>query len=192
MKGQVFLVAPMTWSSTILPWSASLSKNFRVMAVKRRLCLRPLSCPARVVTPLRIPTALRFLERCTVSSVELDSSDRHPPRCHTKTRTRLRRDILYRFINPNRPHCLWILGPVGVGKSAIAQTIGEFCKSKWTLGAAFFFSRIETYGTPDANLNACLRLIRETLISTAINPFQVLDLEAVPSKLFGEPTFKEP
>lgn len=36
---------------------------------------------------------------------------------------------------------LWILGPAGVGKSAIAQTIGEHCKTDGR-GAAFFFSRL--------------------------------------------------
>lgn len=36
---------------------------------------------------------------------------------------------------------LWVLGPAGVGKSAIAQTIAEGAKENGRLGAAFFFSR---------------------------------------------------
>lgn len=96
-----------------------------------------------------IPTVLRILEGAAVSGAELDSSDRHPPRCHNRTRLRLRRDIIYWFIDPSRAHyLLWILGPVGVGKSAIAQTIGEYCKSKRTLGAAFFFSKLEHRDNP--------------------------------------------
>lgn len=40
---------------------------------------------------------------------------------------------------PTSPPLLWLKGPAGVGKSAIAQTCAE--KLRETLGAAFFFSR---------------------------------------------------
>jgi len=36
----------------------------------------------------------------------------------------------------------WLYGPVGVGKSAIAQTIAEMCEEEGLLAAAFFFSRL--------------------------------------------------
>jgi hypothetical protein len=43
----------------------------------------------------------------------------------------------------NRQHLLvWLEGPVGAGKSAVAQTFAEFCREHRRLGAAFFFSTL--------------------------------------------------
>ena len=36
---------------------------------------------------------------------------------------------------------MWVYGPAGSGKSAIAQTIAEMCEDKMILLASFFFSR---------------------------------------------------
>ncbi|KAF8147708.1 hypothetical protein B0H34DRAFT_280863 [Crassisporium funariophilum] len=36
---------------------------------------------------------------------------------------------------------LWLYGPAGAGKSALAQTIAEICQEKGVLAASFFFSR---------------------------------------------------
>jgi len=36
---------------------------------------------------------------------------------------------------------MWVYGPAGAGKSAIAQTIAEMCEDKMILLASFFFSR---------------------------------------------------
>jgi uridine kinase len=36
---------------------------------------------------------------------------------------------------------MWIYGPAGAGKSAIAQTIAEMCEEEMLLLASFFFSR---------------------------------------------------
>ena len=36
---------------------------------------------------------------------------------------------------------MWIRGPAGAGKSAIAQTLGERCKASGLLAATFFLSR---------------------------------------------------
>ena len=36
---------------------------------------------------------------------------------------------------------MWVYGPAGAGKSAIAQTIAEMCEEKMILLASFFFSR---------------------------------------------------
>ncbi|KAF9450302.1 hypothetical protein P691DRAFT_665649 [Macrolepiota fuliginosa MF-IS2] len=74
---------------------------------------------------------------------EVDSSARDPPpRCHPDTRKSLRSRIIHWFTNPRRDwRILWVLGPVGVGKSAVAQTIAEEFKASGRLGAAVFFSR---------------------------------------------------
>ena len=36
---------------------------------------------------------------------------------------------------------MWVYGPAGAGKSAIAQTIAEMCEEEMILLASFFFSR---------------------------------------------------
>ena len=46
--------------------------------------------------------------------------------------------------NATKDRILWLYGSAGVGKSAIAQTIAEYCISNDKLGAAFFFSRGES------------------------------------------------
>ncbi|KIM88400.1 hypothetical protein PILCRDRAFT_256054 [Piloderma croceum F 1598] len=42
--------------------------------------------------------------------------------------------------DPALPIC-WLHGPAGSGKSAVAQTIGEYCQSRKRLAASFFFFR---------------------------------------------------
>ncbi|KAF8878945.1 hypothetical protein BD779DRAFT_1803512 [Infundibulicybe gibba] len=41
-------------------------------------------------------------------------------------------------------HCLWMYGPAGTGKSAIAQTVAELCHQDNTLGGTFFFTKGST------------------------------------------------
>jgi adenylate kinase family enzyme len=52
---------------------------------------------------------------------------------------------------------LWIFGPAGSGKSAIAQTIAEICFKLNKLAASFFFSR-----------NAAARNNESMLITTLV------------------------
>ena len=51
---------------------------------------------------------------------------------------------------------LHLFGSEGTGKSAIAQTIAEYCKTNGTLGACFFFSRLSSERNTDKNLIATL------------------------------------
>ena len=73
-----------------------------------------------------------------------DSSVRYPPpKCHAGTRKHILKRIK-KWINKTNTSTspiLWLYGSAGVGKSAIAQTIAEYCLSNDRLGAAFFFSR---------------------------------------------------
>ncbi|KAF9442786.1 hypothetical protein P691DRAFT_639282, partial [Macrolepiota fuliginosa MF-IS2] len=73
---------------------------------------------------------------------EMDSSSRHPPpKCHPATRQALRERVITWFANVDGAlKIFWILGPRGIGKSAIAQTIAEYYHDLDQLGAAFFFS----------------------------------------------------
>lgn len=72
-----------------------------------------------------------------------DAAERHPPpKCHHQTRTELISDITSWLGNTKRhKNALWLHGPAGAGKSAIAQTIAERCREAGTPVASFFFSR---------------------------------------------------
>lgn len=75
----------------------------------------------------------------------LDSVERaYPPRCDPDTRQRLRNRIVEWGTGENLKQnwrMLWLSGPAGVGKSAVAQTVAEEFRDIGLLGAAFFFSR---------------------------------------------------
>ena len=75
-----------------------------------------------------------------------DSLARYPPpRCHPTTRERVL-EIISDWINDSYPRqrIMWLNGPAGAGKSAIAQTIAERYKDN-RLAASFFYLR----NTPD-------------------------------------------
>jgi len=57
---------------------------------------------------------------------------------------------------PSSSKILHLFGSEGTGKSSIAQTIAEYCKSNGTLGACFFFSREKSERNTDKNLIATL------------------------------------
>jgi len=65
-----------------------------------------------------------------------------PPKCHPRTRKAVLKEIM-KWIDspPGHARFLWMFGPVGSGKSAIAQTIAELCFKFNKLAATFFFSR---------------------------------------------------
>ncbi|KAF8958168.1 hypothetical protein BDZ97DRAFT_66750 [Flammula alnicola] len=66
-----------------------------------------------------------------------------PPKCHPETRKEVRRIIMSWIEDPDSlADIIWIHGPAGVGKSAIAQSIAEWCRSSNKhLAASFFFLR---------------------------------------------------
>lgn len=51
---------------------------------------------------------------------------------------------------------LWLYGPAGVGKSAIAQSIADMCEQEGLLAGAFFFSRTATGRNDETRLLATL------------------------------------
>lgn len=93
------------------------------------------------------------LSRRRMEGAEVDSSSReYPPRCHPQTRKNLRARIVNWFQRAQarrRWRMLWLLGPAGTGKSAIAQTIAEEAKIACRLGAALFLSRANHHDNPD-------------------------------------------
>ena len=72
-----------------------------------------------------------------------NSAERYdPPKCHPATRIAVL-DYIMKWINDLDKLCffLWLYGPAGAGKSAIAQSIAELCHEAKILAASFFFSR---------------------------------------------------
>ncbi|KAJ3524424.1 hypothetical protein NMY22_g11002 [Coprinellus aureogranulatus] len=81
-----------------------------------------------------------YLYRNTAPEAIHDSAERYnAPRCLEETREAVQREIMDLVTNGGCD-ILWLTGPVGAGKSAIAGTIAEICKSKNLLAASFFFS----------------------------------------------------
>ena len=72
-----------------------------------------------------------------------NSDERYdPPKCHPHTRRAVLKKITDWVKDANKVALfLWLYGPAGAGKSAIAQTIAELLEQAELLAAAFFFSR---------------------------------------------------
>ncbi|KAF9442903.1 hypothetical protein P691DRAFT_809759 [Macrolepiota fuliginosa MF-IS2] len=90
-------------------------------------------------------TFMKELGEHTIPGAEFDSSERDPPpQCHPGTRLKIverTQDFFDKYRDGKR--LLWIVGPAGVGKSAIMQTLAEIAstpESNVTLGASLFFS----------------------------------------------------
>lgn len=65
------------------------------------------------------------------------------PTCHPDTRKALQADILSWIggrHDANLPKFLWLSGPAGSGKTAIAGSISDQCRARRWLAASFFFS----------------------------------------------------
>jgi hypothetical protein len=72
-----------------------------------------------------------------------NSDERYdPPKCHPHTREAVLKKIMDWVKDADEVALvLWLYGPAGAGKSAIAQTIAELLEKAGLLAAAFFFSR---------------------------------------------------
>ncbi|KDR77622.1 hypothetical protein GALMADRAFT_155464 [Galerina marginata CBS 339.88] len=72
-----------------------------------------------------------------------NSAERYdPPKCHPRTRLAVVESIMAWVEDIQRTSfILWLYGPAGAGKSAIAQTIADLCYDLNILVASFFWSR---------------------------------------------------
>ncbi|KAJ3522597.1 hypothetical protein NMY22_g11825 [Coprinellus aureogranulatus] len=74
-----------------------------------------------------------------------DSSERcAAPKCHPATRKAVQADIVSWITDGDKDaepsQLMWLTGPAGSGKTAIAGSIADICKKDGLLAAAFFFS----------------------------------------------------
>jgi len=88
--------------------------------------------------------SVEILHRETATAAFHNSDERFdPPKCHPNTRLAVLAKIM-RWIKREEDldtFIMWMYGPAGAGKSAIAQTIAEMCDEEILLLASFFFSR---------------------------------------------------
>ncbi|KAF8324742.1 hypothetical protein F5887DRAFT_1290046 [Amanita rubescens] len=87
-------------------------------------------------------TDLEHLQQFISDGALHDSMARFPPpMCHPATREKVL-EIITNWINDPHPaqRIIWLNGPAGAGKSAIAQTIAGHCSDE-QLAASFFFLR---------------------------------------------------
>lgn len=86
------------------------------------------------------------LHRHIASGALHDSGERfNPPRCHPETRGALLSEIMEWITNTNREKLImWLYGSVGLGKSALAQSVAEQCQDLGLLAATFFFARLSS------------------------------------------------
>ncbi|KAF9444141.1 hypothetical protein P691DRAFT_807851 [Macrolepiota fuliginosa MF-IS2] len=95
-------------------------------------------------------TGLRILLAASTPEASHDSSARYPPpRCHPGTRTEYIQRLTQWGLNVDNhtDSIVWVKGPAGTGKSAIAQSYAEALGEK--LGATFFFSRPNKRDNPN-------------------------------------------
>ncbi|KAF8898008.1 hypothetical protein CPB84DRAFT_1175247 [Gymnopilus junonius] len=90
-----------------------------------------------------IKSGLKLLQDNIASGAFHDSDERFdPPKCHPRTREAVIAKIRnWIKTNDRESFFLWLYGPAGAGKSAIAQTIAELCFEEEEAAASFFFSR---------------------------------------------------
>ncbi|KDR86087.1 hypothetical protein GALMADRAFT_402006 [Galerina marginata CBS 339.88] len=87
--------------------------------------------------------AIETLHKNITSGAFHNAAERYdPPRCHEGTRKIIIKKIMDWVQSLDKKELfLWIYGPAGAGKSALAQTIAEICFELKLLAASFFFMR---------------------------------------------------
>ena len=89
------------------------------------------------------------LERRIAPGAFHDSGRKYePPKCQARTRNAILA-MIQTWLSGEQRDCgmLWLYGPGGAGKSAIAQTISQLCYERGVLAASFFFAK----GIPGLN-----------------------------------------
>ncbi|TEB24123.1 hypothetical protein FA13DRAFT_1818112 [Coprinellus micaceus] len=90
-------------------------------------------------------TLFQYLSPHIAHGAAHDSDERwNAPACHEETRVAIREDILswikHGEGDEDPKRMMWLSGPAGSGKTAIAGSVAETCKEGGLLAASFFFS----------------------------------------------------
>ncbi|KAJ6574412.1 hypothetical protein B0H19DRAFT_1124418 [Mycena capillaripes] len=88
-------------------------------------------------------TGLHILHNASARDAFHDSAERSPqPKCHPETRKKMLED-LWNWASSDDPRSgvLWLYGPAGAGKSAIAQSLCQKLEQAGRFGGGFFFKR---------------------------------------------------
>ncbi|KAJ3527250.1 hypothetical protein NMY22_g9862 [Coprinellus aureogranulatus] len=87
-----------------------------------------------------LTSALEFLMKYTAIGALHNSDERcDAPKCHAETRVAVQQEIIS-WIRHGARNVMWMTGPAGTGKTAIAGSVAESCKEMGLLAASFFFS----------------------------------------------------
>ncbi|KAJ3500290.1 hypothetical protein NMY22_g19305 [Coprinellus aureogranulatus] len=93
----------------------------------------------RTTDPLQL-----LLNNITIGAMHNSEERSDAPRCHPDTRIAVQEEIVGWITDGDKDDCykkvLWMTGPAGTGKTAIAGSVAELCKEKGLLAATFFFS----------------------------------------------------
>ena len=104
--------------------------------------------------------ALQILHQHVALGAFHDAAERFdPPKCYLHTREAILKKVMA-WVEQRADNLalffLWVYGPAGAGKSAIAQTIAEMCVEAKLLAASFFFSRTAAGRNDNSRLVATL------------------------------------
>ena len=117
------------------------------------------------LTYFKLVESSDILHRATATAAFHNSKERFdPPKCHPNTRLAVLTKIMkwIKWEEDLDAFIMWVYGPAGAGKSAIAQTIAEMCEEKMLLLASFFFSRNDPSRN---NVNPLIATIAYQIIS---------------------------
>ncbi|KAJ3532456.1 hypothetical protein NMY22_g7735 [Coprinellus aureogranulatus] len=93
----------------------------------------------RTTDPLQL-----LLNNITIGAMHNSEERSDAPKCHPDTRVAVQEEIVGWITDGDKDNCLkkvlWMTGPAGSGKTAIAGSIADLCKEKGLLAATFFFS----------------------------------------------------
>ncbi|KAJ7925697.1 hypothetical protein B0H13DRAFT_2568509 [Mycena leptocephala] len=89
-------------------------------------------------------SGLHILYDAAANDASHDSGERYPqPKCHPETRTEILENLHSWSLQADpRSSVLWLHGPAGAGKSAIAQSFCQKLEAEGRLGGSFFFKRL--------------------------------------------------
>ena len=101
----------------------------------------------------RVRVEIKRLYKNVAPGVFHNSSERFDPaKCHPGTREIIIKEIMDWIETVDKDNFfLWLYGPAGAGKSAIAQTTAELCHKAGLLAASFLPSRT-AHGRNDATI----------------------------------------